>query len=323
MRIISHQRIWDHAGHNAFVDLLFNDPEWLCVFRESNSHMKHKDGVIRILASYDTKHWHSIGKLVQKGLDLRDPKISRCPDGRLMLLYGACRYWWGKCRSRRSYVCFSDDGRKWTKPKAILDQWDWLWKVTWYEGKAYGFSYGQSDKNDRFSSWHLTLWCSENGLQWNKIQTFPIHGNPNETAIQFLPDGRMLALVRRDGLVGDGAWLLKDNEAWIGVSKPPYIEWKWRNSGMYFGGPDLVLDPSRQLWACGRKLYKRRSDKKWAAKTVIARMGLTYLKPVLTLPSGGDTSYPGMIYRDSKLWIAYYSSHEGKSLIYFAIVEIA
>jgi len=41
----------------------------------------------------------------------------------------------------------------------------------------------------------------------------------------------------------------------------------------------------------------------------------------LELPSGGDTSYAGMVWHDDLLWIAYYSSHEGKTSIYLAKVE--
>ena len=33
-------------------------------------------------------------------------------------------------------------------------------------------------------------------------------------------------------------------------------------------------------------------------------------------PSGGDTSYPGIVWHDGKLWMSYYSSHEGKARIY-------
>ncbi|MCF6285976.1 MAG: exo-alpha-sialidase, partial [Candidatus Hydrogenedentes bacterium] len=41
-------------------------------------------------------------------------------------------------------------------------------------------------------------------------------------------------------------------------------------------------------------------------------------KPVLTLPSGGDTSYPGFVWHDDVLWMTYYSSHEEKTSIYLA-----
>ena len=41
----------------------------------------------------------------------------------------------------------------------------------------------------------------------------------------------------------------------------------------------------------------------------------------LELPSGGDTSYAGMVLDDGLLWISYYSSHEEKTSIYLAKVR--
>ena len=46
------------------------------------------------------------------------------------------------------------------------------------------------------------------------------------------------------------------------------------------------------------------------------------LRELITLPSGGDTSYPGMVWHEGVLWMSYYASHEGKSSIYLAKVEL-
>jgi hypothetical protein len=46
------------------------------------------------------------------------------------------------------------------------------------------------------------------------------------------------------------------------------------------------------------------------------------LTEVLKLPSGGDTSYAGLVLHDGLLWISYYSSHEGQTSIYLARVKI-
>jgi hypothetical protein len=45
-------------------------------------------------------------------------------------------------------------------------------------------------------------------------------------------------------------------------------------------------------------------------------------EPVLTLPSGGDASYAGMVWHANLLWVSYYSSHEGKTAIYLARVKV-
>ena len=55
--------------------------------------------------------------------------------------------------------------------------------------------------------------------------------------------------------------------------------------------------------------------------TILARLTLTGYEPVLKLPSGGDTSYPGMVWHQGLLWISYYSSHEGKTNIYLAKIR--
>jgi hypothetical protein len=41
----------------------------------------------------------------------------------------------------------------------------------------------------------------------------------------------------------------------------------------------------------------------------------------LPLPSGGDTSYAGMVEWGEVLWISYYSSHQEKTSIYLAQVS--
>ena len=46
------------------------------------------------------------------------------------------------------------------------------------------------------------------------------------------------------------------------------------------------------------------------------------LEEFLTLPSGGDTSYPGLVWHAGLLWVSYYASHEGKTSIYLAKVKL-
>ncbi len=43
---------------------------------------------------------------------------------------------------------------------------------------------------------------------------------------------------------------------------------------------------------------------------------------LLKLPSGGDTSYPGLLWHDSLLYLSYYSSHESKTSIYLARIKV-
>ena len=44
--------------------------------------------------------------------------------------------------------------------------------------------------------------------------------------------------------------------------------------------------------------------------------------PLIDLPSGGDCSYPGFLIDRNKLWVMYYSSHEGTTNLYLAELAI-
>jgi hypothetical protein len=46
------------------------------------------------------------------------------------------------------------------------------------------------------------------------------------------------------------------------------------------------------------------------------------LREFLKLPSGGDTSYAGLVWHEGLLWVSYYSSHEDKTSIYLAKVQL-
>ena len=43
---------------------------------------------------------------------------------------------------------------------------------------------------------------------------------------------------------------------------------------------------------------------------------------IVTLPSRGDTSYPGLVFHEGLLWVSYYSSHEGKTSVYLARISL-
>ena len=60
------------------------------------------------------------------------------------------------------------------------------------------------------------------------------------------------------------------------------------------------------------------------ARTELALVDVPQAKltPLLVLPSGGDTSYPGLVWHDDLLWVSYYSSHEDHTSIYLARVRL-
>jgi hypothetical protein len=302
-KLLSVEKIWDQGGHNAFTDLIrFND-RWYCTFREAEGHVKG-DGKTRIIFSTDGAAWESAGLLEEEGIDLRDPKLSITPDQRLMIVMGGSVYRNEELVGRQPRVSFSEDGTNWTTPQRILDEGNWLWRVTWNDGVAYGVSYNINSGAPE--EWRLNLYRSTDGVNFEQVTKFEIPERPNETTLRFLPDDTMVAIVRREA---------GSKMCWIGSSQPPYTDWSWTETNYQCGGPNFIQIPDGSLWAAGR-YYPG------GAKTVLARMTTTSYEPVLTLPSGGDTSYPGLVWHNGILWMSYYSSHEDKTSIYLAKIAL-
>lgn len=311
--VVSVVKIWDRTEHNALTDLIRFKDTWYCAFRESDKHVYGQNGIIRIIKSSDALNWVSAALIKEEGVDLRDPKLSITPAGQLMLLIGGTEYTASqRYVTRQPRVSFSKDGEEWGPLQLILEPQEWLWRVTWHNGKAYGASYRFSNPSQIYEEWNISLFSSENGIDFQQITQWDIPGQPNETTIGFMPDDKMVALVRREKIF--------NNNAWIGTSVPPYTDWQWTQTHLHLGGPNFISLPNLKQWAGGRILYVNPYG--IFEKSVLALMTEDDLYPVLTLPSGGDCSYPGMVYFEDYLWMSYYSSHEGSTAIYLAKIQL-
>jgi hypothetical protein len=299
--LVDVRKIWDQAPHNAFTDLIRFKDRWLCVFREGKAHVS-TDGALRVLSSADGDAWASESLVTMAGADLRDAKIAIAPGGRLMLS-GAAAYPPGGKASHQTFAWFSGDGKAWTEPVAIGDPDFWLWRVTWSGERAFGVGYSTKAGNT------VRLYASADGKTFEtRVATLFDQGEPNETSLLFLEDGTCLCLLRRDGAKGT---------AQLGSAKAPYTDWTWKDLGLKIGGPHLLRLPDGRIVAGGR-LYDKG-----------VHTGLLWVDPkegkvieFLRLPSGGDTSYPGLAWHDGLLWVSYYSTHEGKTSIYRAKVRV-
>jgi len=296
------RRIWDQAPHNAFTDLVRFRDRWWCVFREATGHVS-MDGAIRVITSAGGGEWESAALLQSATEDLRDPKISVTSHGELMLLAAGATHP-PNGPTRQSYVWFSRDGRDWSAPTAVGDPNYWLWRVTWHKGACYGAGYCYVAPKD------LRFYRSRDGRSFQPDpQPLQREHWPNEASLVFLPDDTALCLLRREQGPATGL---------LGIAKPPYRRWEWKDLGRRIGGPHLLRLPDGRLLAAVR-LYDQRT-----------RTSLCWLDPgtgkldeALALPSGGDTSYAGLAWHDGLLWVSYYSSHEGKTAIYLAKVRLA
>ena len=133
---------------------------------------------------------------------------------------------------------------------------------------------------------------------------FPHGPGASEATLRFLADDTALCLLRLNNMPAqDGQRPFWDRTSTLyplGMERPR----------AQIGGPNMIQLPDGRFVAAVR-LYDKQ-----------ARTALCWLDPpagklteFLTLPSGGDTSYAGLVLHDGLLWVSYYSSHEGKTSI--------
>ena len=97
-------------------------------------------------------------------------------------------------------------------PAEITTGFDWLWRLTWHEGFAWGCV--QQVSADRNGPRALQLVRSRDAIHYEKVSTLNVDG-PSETTLRFLPDGTLAAMIRCES---------KPQIGRIGLAKSPYTE---------------------------------------------------------------------------------------------------
>ncbi|MBK8975625.1 MAG: exo-alpha-sialidase [Planctomycetes bacterium] len=311
--VVAVDEIWARAPHAAFVDLERHRGALWCAFREGSGHVPGTNGVIRVLhGTPDGQRWESAALLDVAGLDLRDPKLSVTPRGELMVLMGGSEYRGRERVAMQPHAAFGrpdDAGEGITfappapiaLPTEVASGQDWLWRVTWRGDVGYGVVYQPGAGGNR-----LHLVATTDGRSYRSVTELDLDpaSRGGETTLRFLPDGRMLALVRTEG---------GDRNARLGCATSPFTAWTWVTLPHRIGGPDLLVLPGPTgptLLAAGRAYDPDGSH------TALWRVTLDGGSDrLLTLPSGGDTSYPRLVPCETddgpRLLCAYYSSHLG------------
>lgn len=314
-------KIWSQAAHSAFTDLVRYKNNFYCAFREGDSHVSGSNsGKIRIIRSKDGKEWESISLMEIAGLDLRDAKLSITPQNRIMVTMAGAVFQDGLVKELHPFVAFSDkSGLRFSAPeKAVLDPaivptQDWIWRVTWHKGIGYGIDYQLKENGKNRSilpkdAWLAYVLKTTDGRHFDRVALLDIEDLPNEATIRFDKNDRMYVLVRREA---------KDLMGVMAESAFPYQDWQYHKLDFRLGGPNfLFLDDSRLVIG----------SRRFVVDDVFTGLMVTDLQgkvlKTIKLPSGGDNSYPGMLIYDKKLWVSYYSSHEGKTSIYLTQVPL-
>ena len=290
------ERISESSQHAAFTDLIVYRDRILCCYRLASSHMS-EDGCIAIY-SRKLNERQGITYIIElPNSDLRDPKF----------LVDSSNVLWVSCypriltdtpTQRQMYAWSSNDGESWSSQPVKFgpNNW-WLWKLYWLHDRAYSLGYNRAQERLDFFSGH-----PETGM--DLIQEGALSkqhhnlGYPNESALASDENNTLFALTRRDA---------DTYSAQFGICMPPYKSWTWFDLGAYVGGPALLHWRKNWFIVAGRSPH---------LDTMVTKLWLldahTFkLHEIATLPSAGDTSYPGFALEKSSdtLYISYYSEH--------------
>ena len=310
------EKVWgDGTWHCAFTSIVEFKGRYYISFREYDSHIFDSkgdaEGRIRIISSKNGKKWQSVALISKEGYDLRDPKLSVTPDNRLMVTVGGSIYRNKVLVGCEPQVIFSADGNEFSEPSPIkLDSktkgtHDWLWRVTWHEGVAYGVSYSKKENN----KWELYLYKGTDGINYDLVSHLDCDGFPNETTVRFLEDGRMALLIRRDNGDRRNIWA---------TSAAPFTDWTMTKTASHMGGPDFIVLGEDKIVAGGRTTFMGAPQ-----TTLFTGNDAGRFIEKITLPSAGDNSYPGFLRVGDELWVSYYSCHETeRPSIYLARIPL-
>lgn len=306
---------WDVVAdgmHNSNTDLIRWGDRFYLVHAVSPFHFASTRCQLRLLTSADGHRWEDLAAFSSPDEDIRDPKLAVIA-GKLFL-YALVNRSFDPEPYTTVWTCSEDGGRCWAPLQPMAPEGWLLWKpktqdgVLWHAG-AYWHEHGKS-----------ALLVTGDGVNWQRLSSIFDAGRRNdETDIEFLPDGSLIATARLEGefrewgynmLFGDptGATL-------IAGAKPPFTEFQPLafSDLTRLDGPALFSHAGR-VFAVGRyqpqlgRVFTRQGSifaRKRTSLFEVKPEGLTWLSD---MPSAGDTAYAGVAQHAGSLYICYYTS---------------
>lgn len=294
----------DDGLHNSNTDMIYCNGTFYLVHQNSIFHLGSGLSKLIIWNSTDARTWQKI-KVIATGEDIRDPKFAII--GSRLYLYVLKNYGLIAEPSVTFFSYTNDNGTTWADLKPMQPTGWLFWRpktrdnITWYV-PAYWHEHGRS-----------VLLNSTDGENWTIVSQIWQGELNDETAIEFLPDGRLLATARLEGYI---QFLQGDNLAstLIAVSAAPFESWNYTKSSLARLDGPYLFSFDNKTFAVARfqpdldvLLYQQGSffSRKRTALYLITEQGLIRLSD---LPSAGDTSYAGVVIRGDEAYISYYSS---------------
>jgi len=314
LKLLDIKRVSKPAAHCAFTDLIENPFDEsgntvMCCYRQATNHVS-ADGILIVLTI--DKHTFQVknrAAIREDNADLRDPKFSY-HNKRLMLTTYAKTYSESGAMTTQMLTYFSTNGLSWSGKNSFGKSGWWLWNHTWFNSQAYGFAYNRPSnaislyKGDPTRSMQP---CVENVFSLKKQGK----GYPNESTILFDNSGNASVFLRRDA---------DTFSAQFGTSTPPFTQWSWHDLGIYIGGPAAVALKNDLFIVAGRHVDW--ATRAFSTKLWLFNANVKQLSELCTLPSSGDTSYPGLVVENNLVYVSYYSCHiDNQARVYMACLS--
>ncbi len=256
--------------------------------------------------STDAHAWNYVRSFSVEGNDIRDPKFVVIGDR--LFMYALINS--GVIATPyQTIFTYTEDGVNW-QPFQNISHEGWLfWRpktndnLTWYV-PAYWYEHGKS-----------ALFNTTDGGNWTHMADIWVGEGNDETAIEFLPDGRMICTARLEGKA-DNILGNANASTLIATSSYPYTDWTSyvKSRVTRLDGPVLFTYDNKTFAVARYQVGPRSfftelggifSRKRTSIYFVNESTGLTHLTD---LPSGGDTSYAGIVINGTEAFISYYTS---------------
>ncbi len=300
------------GSHNSNTDMIYWNDAFYMIHATSPFHLASSSCHLVIRRSEDGSGWEEISRLDGAGQDIRDPKFAVI-KGRLFV-YALLNIAMNPEPYKTVYAC-SEDAINWTSFKS-LEHEGWLfWRPKTRDGKtwylpAYWWEHGKS-----------ALFRSEDGINWEYVSEIHNGGRNDETAIEFMEDGSLIATARleySEMLTGDIRGCTQ-----VSVASPPYTAWQ-ASTKCYLtrlDGPCL-FSYKEKIYAVGRYqprttgLISRQGSCFTSKRTSLFRVREKGLERLTDFPSAGDTAYAGVVVRGNELTVCYYTNDIDRDFIW-------
>lgn len=294
--------IWWDGYHNAFTDIARYRDSFFVTFRHATKHVVEGKGQIFVIQSKDTKTWKLVKKFPSLP-DSRDPKLFVFKNRLGVLFFAISDHPEFFLHWVHVYISYSEDGINFSDPIKIENYNLRFWKIRNYENVIYATACrSMPEEMGTF------LFRSEDGIKFDYVSTIVKDDHANEADLLFEGD-ICYAFVRREDC----------KTPVVAVSKYPFEKWERYTLNIVVRGPHIFKSKGK-IYCAGRVFLRSngsiysyiKNETEYKPKTAILELDPKnmILKPILILPSGGDTSYCGTIIHQGKIYLSYYSQHE-------------